>query len=224
MVRGAIHERCRTYETLKKICTPWISTLIDRLKKPDSATTGEGQASINHGAYSRDLYRHLIGRYTTIQPLYEKPHFIRRYRTLVEWDDEISALRFVEEYPDGEKGHLYIPPSSAFLYLMTVRHGYVRTVLVSQILDKETTMRGLVLCQFRSSGNNFMPVCSPIAYIKQQLGAAALSYAEIGIGNSDHESYDRLLKETVSNGFAKMITFADGVLSTVVQKPKRARP
>lgn len=224
MVRGAIHERCRTYETLKKICTSLDIDLDRSLEEAGLSNDGEGQASINHGAYSRDLYRHLIGHYTTIQPLYEKPHFIRRYRTLIEWDDEISALRFVEEYPDGEKGHLYIPPSSAFLYLMTVRHGYVRTVLVSQILDKETTMRGLVLCQFRSSGNNFMPVCSPIAYIKQQLGAAALSYAEIGIGNSDHESYDRLLKETVSNGFAKMITFADGVLSTVVQKPKRARP
>jgi hypothetical protein len=54
------------------------------------------------------------------------------------------------------------------MYFLTVNKGWVRTVLVSQPIGNTSILRGLILSQFNVAGANFAPVCSPIAYIKEQ--------------------------------------------------------
>jgi hypothetical protein len=57
------------------------------------------------------------------------------------------------------------------MYLLTLDKGWVRTVIISQLIGKASIMRGLILSRYNVSGNNFAPVCTPIVYIKDQAAA-----------------------------------------------------
>jgi hypothetical protein len=144
----------------------------------------------------------------TILPDYDHPSRLIMYRTSIEWDERVSALRFAETYPNdrGEAGYVYIPPSSAFAYLLTIRQGYVRTVVVSQIVHNETIMRGLILCQAKVRGANWAPICSPIGYIKQKPDDAEVSYAVLDHRDRRYEDYRTLLREALTDKVVEIVS------------------
>jgi hypothetical protein len=206
--RGDFTERTLTYiETiLQKTFAPLqgTGTSSDPLKR----VSERSRAPTDLGGYGEDIYSNYIGTYLTIRPDYGRPgQIIKCYRTRIKWHNDVSALHFSETRYDRtpESGYIYIPPSSAFLYLITIRQGYVRTVLVSQIVHSEVVMRGLILSQFNFAGSNFMPSCAPIAYIKEADDDAKLP-AGIDQTHPKYEYYRGLLRTILSGQFVKMIT------------------
>ena len=206
-VRDVISGKCHTYQTVKEVCSA-VKVDLDAALSKAGLTDDDGAPSNVFGGYSKSNYRHLIGGYTTIRCAYADPaNLIKCYRTMIHWDAGISALCFSETKRDDENrqdGQVYIPPGSAFMYLMTVKNGRVRTILISQLVqEQEAIMRGLILSQFNASGPHYAPICTPIVYLKEE-SEKPIDYGDIGANNPDYRRYRKLLDETLSLGFVKL--------------------
>jgi hypothetical protein len=207
--------RGRTYQTAKEVCYALGINLDDELIKAGLTDEGAGLAPAELGEYSKGNYSHFIGSFITIRPAYRDPTILKCYRTKINWDVGTSCLRFTEmERVDAEcqTGLVYIPRSSSFMYLVTIDRGWVRTVLVSQLVSNASIMRGLILSQYNIFGGNFAPVCAPIVYIKEGSNKNSVLPGEIEIGDPQYDEYIKLLRETLSGSFAKLVLPAEHVV------------
>ena len=208
-VRDVLKGHCLIYTTTSDVARALDFSLDEILKQAGLSEEADGSAPAHLGGYSRSNYVHLLGAYTTIRPVYGDTSYLRSYRTVLDWDVGGSCLHFTELHrPDGEcqTGHVYIPPASSFMYFLTVNKGWVRTVLVSQPIGHTSILRGLILSQYNVAGANFAPVCSPIAYIKEQSNSNpdAVSYGEIGSTDPQYERYATVIREIISKAFVKV--------------------
>lgn len=153
------------------------------------------------------MYEHYLGEYITIRPKYSDTSIVKSYLTRIYWNDSLSCYCFEErnrldaEYT--QRGHLYIPLGSGCMYLMTIDKGWVRTVVVSQMVAGLVEMRGLITSQFNIAGPAYAPVSAPIAYIKVT-AAASPSFGELTKTDSNYEQYMRLLQETLQTTYARI--------------------
>ena len=74
------------------------------------------------------------------------------------------------------------------------------------LLKFQIVLRGLILSQYNVAGANFAPVCSPIAYVREQSNAKpdGVSYGEIGSTDPQYERYATVIREIVSKAFVKV--------------------
>ncbi len=169
---------------------------------------GEGGvvAPVYMGAYTRAGVDHYIGSYLTIRPAFAASATIVAYRTDIVWDPEWPSLLFEErdrpDAPFSHRGRLYIPSSSMFIHLVSLTKGAMRMVLVSQ-LDTMGEMRGLITT-LNKQGRNYVPVSAPIAYLKRT-DLKGVTLGEIPLSDPDYEEYRRILTETMSEGYARLV-------------------
>ena len=207
-IRDVIKGRCLVYKTVKDVCSVLKIDLDQVLTGTGLDVNTEGNAPANLGGYSKENYIDLIGTYTTVRPTYHDPSRLRCYRTKLDWNVGASCLGFTEidrRDSDCQTGHVYIPRASSFMYLLTLDKGWVRTVIVSQLIGKASIMRGLILSQYNVSGNNFAPICAPIVYIKDQAVAHDISCNEIVPSHPSYQKFASLLNDTVSQDFVKLV-------------------
>jgi hypothetical protein len=188
-------------KTVTEICAALGINLAAELKNagPEHVDTSE-RLSIECGGYSKHSHGHYVGRYTTLRVAYANSSALKCYRTNITWDNELSRLRFEESErgdDDGQNGHIYICPGSAHLSLLTVNKGWVRAILVSQLVYNSKIMRGLILSQYQVAAASYAPICAPIVYLRQSDTDVAPPYGEILSGSGHYEKYMRLLEETM---------------------------
>ncbi len=170
---------------------------------------GDGgvMAPVYMGAYTRAGVDQYIGTYLTLRPAFSKPELIIAYRTEITWDPGWPSLLF-EEYdrPDANyqhRGRIYVPASSMFIHLVSLTKGAMRMVMVSQ-LEQTGHMRGIITTLNRQ-GASLLPVAAPIAYAKLDEKSDAQVYGEIRPTDPTFGSYRKLLDETVSEGYARLV-------------------
>jgi len=207
-VREVKKGQCLMHKTVGDVCGVFKIDLDEMLRRADlSEQYGGGNAPASLGGYSKGVYGHFAGNYKTIRPAYDDLSRLKTYRTVIEWDSSVPCLRFTETQrsdPYAQNGQIYIPPSSAFMYLMTISKGWIRTVLVSQLVSHSSVMRGLILSQFNISGAHYAPVCAPIIYVKEKPNEDMIAYGEIGAEDKHYKGYARLLWETISETYVKV--------------------
>jgi hypothetical protein len=206
-IRDVIRGRCHVYKTVDEVCTVLDIDLDQELDRTGLNVSTDGNAPAKLGGYAKQNYLDLIGSYMTIRPTYHDVPNLKCYRTELDWDVADSCLRFTEfgrTDADCQTGHVYIPRASACMYLLTLEKGWVRTIIVSQLIGKESIMRGLILSQGKILGNNYAPVCAPIVYIKDQAIAQDNSTNEIVPSDPCYRKFASLLNETLSQGFVKL--------------------
>lgn len=163
-------------------------------------------APVYMGAYTRAAVDQYIGSYLTLRPSFTKPDVVIAYRTDIVWDPEWPSLLFDErERPDqpfSHRGRLYIPSSSMFIHLVSLTKGAMRMILVSQ-LDTAGEMRGLITT-LNKQGRFFVPVAAPIAYL-QRGDFKGTALGEVPPGAPQHAEYRRILEETMSEGYARLV-------------------
>lgn len=166
-------------------------------------------APVYMGAYTRAAVDHYIGSYLTLRPSFLHPDTIVAYRTDVTWDPDWPSLLFQErdrpDLPYAHRGRLYIPMSSSFIHLVSLTKGAMRMVVVSQI-DRFGEMRGLITT-LHKHGAMLEPVSAPIVYAKRETFDGA--FGEVTPDNDSYGEYRKLLDETISQGYAKLITPAE---------------
>lgn len=206
-VRDVLRGHCRVYDTVKDVCAALGIDLDDTLARGGLNVSTDGNAPPRLGGYAKANYLDLIGRYVTVRPTYHSTSKLRYYHTDIDWDVGASCLRFKEvdrQDADCQTGDVYIPRASAFMYLLTLDKGWVRTIIVSS--SRSSIMRGLILSQHHVSGNNFAPVCTPIVYIRDQGIDQDISNNEIVPSDPRYQRFASLLNETVSEGFVKFVS------------------
>jgi hypothetical protein len=206
-IRAVLKGQCLIRETVSQVCTALGVDLDAELSRAGlSNVIGSGSVATNLGGYSRRDHENLVGSYTTIRPAYADLSLLKCYRTIIDWNGGLACLQFTETDrfdAYGQSGQIYIQRSSAFMYLMTINKGWIRTILVSQLLHNASMMRGLILSQFEISGGNYAPVVAPIVYIREH-PEEQHSYGEFGAADERYEKYTQLLRETLSKAYAKI--------------------
>lgn len=164
-------------------------------------------APIYMGAYTREAVDHYIGSYLTVRADFSTPGKIVAYRTDIAWDDEWPSLIFQEhgrpDAPFSHRGRLYVPASSMFIHLVSLTKGAMRMIVVSQV-DRDGIMRGL-MTTLNKRRASYVPVSTPIVYARTE-DPAALTLGEIGPTHEKHAAYQALLAETLSEGYARLVT------------------
>lgn len=163
-------------------------------------------APVYMGAYTRAAVDHYIGSYLTIRRAFTVADTIVAYRTDVTWDPEWPSLLFQEsDRPDAtysHRGRLYIPASSMFIHLVSLTKGAMRMIVVSQ-LDRAGEMRGLITTLNKHKAT-FVPVATPIVYARRDSFAAG-DLGEIRRTHASYAAYDKMLRETTDEGYARLI-------------------
>jgi len=159
------------------------------------------------GAYTRAAVDHYIGSYLTLRPAFSTPGTIVAYRTDIGWDADWPSLLFQErdrpDAPYSHRGRLYIPASSMFIHLVSLTKGAMRMITVSQ-LDRAGEMRGLITT-LNKQGAMFVPVATPIVYASRE-SFSSDCLGEITQRNPVYEAYQRLLKDSLSQGYARLVS------------------
>lgn len=178
-------------------------------QSPTPAGAGGDIAPVYMGAYTRAGVEDYIGSYLTLRPDFATPDHIIAYRTDIAWDPAWPSLTFEERNrPDANyahRGRVYIPASAMYIHLVSLTKGAMRMVVASQP-DRAGTMRGIVTTQHKS-GAMLVPVSAPIVY------AARLDFSGIALGQIKPEdaaftSYRQQLRDTLAQGYAKLIQVA----------------
>lgn len=179
------------------------------VQSPTQAGMGGDISPVYMGAYTRAGVDHYIGSYLTLRAHFSDPTHIIAYRTDIMWDPIWPSLTFDErDRPDAgyaHRGRVYIPTSAAYIHFVSLTKGAMRMVIVSQP-DRSGVMRGLMTTQHKA-GAMLVPVSTPIVYALRS-DFSGLQLGEIGPTEGSYHNYHRLLRETVDQGYARMLTVA----------------
>jgi transcriptional regulator with XRE-family HTH domain len=166
-----------------------------------------GVAPQSMGAYARPAVRWLEADYLTLRPSFDEPGAIYAYRTMIEWDEEHSHLRFIEaarlDAAFTQTGFVSLPHLSGHIYLVTQSDGQYRMV----ILGRPSAAAGGALCGILSSlvsgaGSQLIPAATPITLIP----TAGPDEPQLGLvrpADACYESYRRRVDQIGERGFAR---------------------
>ena len=182
---------------------------LNDVQSPTPAGRGGDIAPVYMGAYTRAGVDHYIGSYLTLRPDFARPEHVMAYRTDIVWDPGWPSLAFDErDRPDASyahRGRVYIPASSQYIHLVSLTKGAMRMVVVSQP-DRNGQMHGIMTTQHKS-GAMLVPVSAPITYaLRPDFSDVVLG--EIKPSDKSYPDYLSLLRETVDQGYARMLTVA----------------
>ncbi|MBA2127093.1 XRE family transcriptional regulator [Hyphomicrobium methylovorum] len=168
---------------------------------------GGGVSPIYMGAYSRAAVDHYVGSYLTLRRSFSQPDTLVAYRTDISWDPEWPSLLFQEcdrvDAPYAHRGRLYIPASSSFIHLVSLTKGAMRMILVSQI-DRAGEMRGIITTLNKQRAT-FIPVATPILYARRETFDGE-TFGDITPKSRAYAAYKRLIENTVSEGYARLVS------------------
>jgi transcriptional regulator with XRE-family HTH domain len=169
--------------------------------------SGAGVAPESMGSYTRAAVRWLEADYLTLRPSFDEPGSIYAYRTMIEWDEEHSHLRFVEaarlDAAFTQTGFVSLPHLSGHIYLVTESSGQYRMV----ILGRPSAAAGGALCGILSSlvsgaGSQLIPAAAPITLIP----TAGPDEPQLGLvrpGMACYDEYRRRVDQIRERGFAR---------------------
>jgi hypothetical protein len=170
-------------------------------------TDGGDKARPEWGGYSKASVSELIGSYLVLRCAFKNPGNVFAYATDIFWDDAEGGLLFQErerlDARHSHRGHVRIPNLSMYMYLVSGENGWLRSVTVS-VLDVVTEMHGLLSTLHNIAGAMYVPVVTPVVYIKRD-NLAQETFGEVTPADSRYEGYFKLLRQTITNTYVQMI-------------------
>ena len=174
----------------------------------EAAASAREQAPDELGSYSRAAVSWIEGAYLTIRPSFGDPTAVYAYCTEIGWDPARSSLIFREserlDAAFSQQGAVSVPSFSGHIYLVTNEHGQHRLIVVGRpSINGE--MHGILTTLQVGRGAHLMPVSAPIALVPlQRVGAA--HYGRIDSTHSVHAQYHALLRRTLEEPFARLLS------------------
>lgn len=163
-----------------------------------------GYAPEDMGAYARPAVRWLEGNYLTIRPSFQEPGAIYAYRTLIEWDEARSHLRFAEsarldaEYT--QEGFVSFPHLSGHIYLVTQSAGQYRLILLGRP-SSGGAMCGILTSLVSGAGAQLIPAATPISLVPSDF-AAEPQLGVVRPGMACFNDYRQRIDRIAAGGFA----------------------
>lgn len=139
-----------------------------------AAAHGGGFAPEEMGAYARPAVRWLEGEYLTLRPSFKEPGALYSYRTLIEWDEASSHLRFSEsdriDTEFQQQGFVSFPHLSGQIYLVTSCAGQFRIAILSRPMAGGA-LNGVLTTLVSGQGAQLIPAATPLTLIPARAGA-----------------------------------------------------
>lgn len=172
------------------------------------APGGSASAPDELGGYGRAAVAWLEGSYLTLRPSFGHRSAVYAYRTDIRWEMERAVLTFREaervDHDFTQFGDVAVPHQSGHIYLITNRHGQHRMVVVGRpTITGE--MHGLLTTLQAGRGTHLSPVATPIA-MKLLKPGESVEYGRIAPGHDRYGVYHALLRRTLSDHYAELIT------------------
>lgn len=160
------------------------------------------------GSYARAAVSWIEGAYLTVRPSFGDSNAVYAYRTEIFWDAGRSCLAFREsERQDAafsQSGFVSAPSFSGHIYLVTNEHGQYRLIVVARP-SISGEMHGILTTLQVGRGAHLMPVSAPIALVPLK-GLAQAHFGRIPVGHCAHAHYHALLKRTLEEPFARLLS------------------
>lgn len=169
---------------------------------------GRDRAPPEWGGYARSSLSHYPGTYLVVRPAFKNRQNIYGYLVEMAWDEEGGGLVFHErsrtDTRHTQRGSVWIPSPSDYLYLVSGQDGWLRAVTLS-FLDDENEMRGIVSTLHNSRGALYVPVAAPIVFVKID-DPADVPIGELTPDDPGYAAYRARLERAVADGAAQLIT------------------
>jgi transcriptional regulator with XRE-family HTH domain len=185
-----------------------LRTAAGGVPSPQKGTTGQELAPAELGAYSRAAVSWIEGAYLTVRPSFGDRSAVYAYRIEIAWDSARSSLVFSEsERLDAEfsqHGVVSAPNLTGHLYLVTNEQGQYRLIVVARP-SISGEMHGILTTLQAGRGAQLIPVATPIALAPLK-GISEVHFGHIKPGHAAHARYRALLKRTVEEPFALLLS------------------
>ncbi len=170
--------------------------------------TVRSTAPAQWGGYAQSSLSHYPGTYLVVRPAFKTRENIYTYLVDIAWDDVGGGLVFEErsrsDVRHTQHGRIWIPNPSHYLYLVSGRDGWLRSITLS-FLDEDNEMRGIVSTLHNIGGAVYVPVAAPIVFMKRdEHDGDALG--ELTPSDALHPRYLAILRRAVAAGAAQLIT------------------
>jgi transcriptional regulator with XRE-family HTH domain len=129
------------------------------------------RAGAEYGGYLLSAYDNYIGTYFAVRRVFSGRNELVRSVYEIDWDDELSRLRFFElqrfrgasdkPVSSSHAGGIHISPHTGLIHLLTTYQGALRLVTLTKFRLGDNRLRGAILTQ-RDRDVFFQPAVSPI--------------------------------------------------------------
>ncbi len=124
---------------------------------PARKAAPEGRANEEYGGYLLSAYESYVGTYIAYRRVFSNKNELFRSVYEIDWDEDMSRLRFFElqrfrgsnnkPISSSHAGGLYISPHTAMIHLLTTFQGALRLVTLAKFRSGDTRLRGAILTQ-----------------------------------------------------------------------------
>ena len=131
----------------------------------------ERRAGADYGGYLLSAYENYIGTYFAVRRVFSGRNELVRSVYEIDWDEELSRLRFFElqrfrgtsdrPVSSSHAGGIHISPHTGLIHLLTTYQGALRLVTLTKFRLGDNRLRGAILTQ-RDRDVFFQPAVSPI--------------------------------------------------------------
>lgn len=138
---------------------------------PAALSLDDGRAGENYGGYLLSAFEPYLGAYVAYRRALSPSDELFRSVYEIDWDENLSRLRFFElqryrkagadPISSSHAGGIYISPHTGMLQMLTTYQGALRLVTLARFRLGELRLRGVILTQSEHDGN-YQPAASAI--------------------------------------------------------------
>jgi len=203
VVRRTI-DRLRSGKPVRTQTLYWVEEAL-KVKFRTENSKAEN-APISHGGYSKQSVRRYIKNYAAFRRSYDYKDGIVVSHIVINWDDEVGALRYKETQENVSKsgvtfnysfdGDVWLPPDLGIVHLAIHGRGRGRliTMKVAQDEDGIFTMKGFVMALNELRDFGYYPVTSPLLMCEKK-GDFNIAPQSMDKSNTHYEKIESMLTD-----------------------------
>ncbi len=149
--------RDATVAKIARVLAIDLEDLIDDHDVAGTRSRTDGRASEEYGGYLLSAYESYLGTYVAYRRVFSDKNELFRSVYEIDWDEELSRLRFFElqrfrgtnnrSVSSSHAGGIYISPHTAMIHLLTTYQGALRLVTLNKFRMGDNRLRGAILTQ-----------------------------------------------------------------------------
>jgi len=197
-------DRLRSGRPVRTQTLYWVEEALKVKFRTENSKTEN--APISHGGYSQQSVRQYIKNYAAFRHSYDYKDRIVVSQVVINWDDEVGALRFKETQENVSKsgvtfnysfdGDVWLPPDLGIVHLAI--HGRGRGRLITMKVGQDEggifTLKGFVMALNELRDFGYYPVTSPLLMCEKK-SDFDIAPQSMDRSNPQYEKIDNMLAE-----------------------------
>ena len=197
-------DRLRSGRPVRTQTLYWVEEALKVKFRTENSKTEN--APISHGGYNQQLVQQYIKNFAAFRRSYDYKDRIVVSQVVINWDDEVGALRFKETQANVSKsgvtfnysfdGDVWLPPDLGIVHLAI--HGRGRGRLITMKVGQDEggifTLKGFVMALNELRDFGYYPVTSPLLMCEKK-NDFDIAPQSMDQSNPQYEKIDNMLTE-----------------------------